>query len=50
MHAEIIRIGNSRGIRIPKPVLEECGLKEAVDLPVSADGLVVAPCGAPRQS
>jgi antitoxin MazE len=49
MRAEIVRIGNSRGIRIPKPLLAECGLKEAVDLRVSREGLIVAPCRAPRQ-
>ncbi len=28
MKANIIRIGNSRGIRLPKALLEECGFKE----------------------
>lgn len=34
MKASIITIGNSRGIRIPKPALEESGLKDAVELKV----------------
>lgn len=34
MLATIIAIGNSRGIRIPKPVLSESGLGEQVELQV----------------
>jgi antitoxin MazE len=48
MRSEIIRIGNSRGIRIPKPLLAECGLDEVVELRVSAEGLLIAPYRAPR--
>jgi len=29
MKVELIRIGNSRGIRIPKPLIEQCGLGRA---------------------
>jgi len=43
MRARIIRIGNSHGIRIPKPFLVELGLEDEVELTVSDDGLVVAP-------
>lgn len=32
MKASIITIGNSKGIRIPKPLLEESGLSGAVDI------------------
>ena len=32
MKTNIIRIGNSRGIRIPKPLLEESGLTDTVEL------------------
>jgi len=43
MRAEIIRIGNSRGLRIPKAVLEQCGMKTAVDLRVEDHSLIVTP-------
>lgn len=43
MRAEIIRIGNSRGLRIPKAVLEQCGMKTAVDLRVQDHSLIVTP-------
>lgn len=34
MKASIITIGNSRGIRIPKPLLEESGLDNEVEITV----------------
>src|ERR1035441_7905794 len=27
MRTELVRIGNSRGIRIPKPLIEQCGFR-----------------------
>jgi antitoxin MazE len=32
MNARIVRIGNSKGVRIPKPLLEIAGLPEDVEL------------------
>ena len=40
MRAKIIRIGNSRGIRLPKPILEASGITDEVDVTVE-DGRVV---------
>lgn len=37
----IVRIGNSRGIRIPKVWIEQLGLGEEVELSVHADRLVI---------
>jgi antitoxin MazE len=39
----LTRIGNSRGIRIPKPLIAQCGLGDQVELRVTAGGLVIAP-------
>lgn len=39
--AHVVRIGNSRGIRIPKSVIEQCQLHGAVDLIVQQGQLVV---------
>lgn len=36
----LVRIGNSRGIRLPKPVIEQAGLSDDVELEVR-DGAVV---------
>jgi len=31
MKTELVRIGNSRGIRIPKPIIEQCRLGDTVE-------------------
>lgn len=41
MKTKIIQIGNSQGIRIPKPFLEQTGLGDEVELEVRADELVI---------
>jgi antitoxin MazE len=46
---ELVRIGNSRGIRIPKPLIEQCGFGDTVELRVEQDRLVIAPDRCPRQ-
>ena len=43
MRADIIRIGNSKGLRIPKAILEQCGMKDAVDLRVKDHSLIITP-------
>lgn len=48
MKAELTRIGNSRGIRLPKPLIAECGLGDVVELRVTPAGLVIAPHRPPR--
>lgn len=34
MKTNLISIGNSRGVRIPKPFIEQCGLAEQVEMDV----------------
>lgn len=41
MKAELIRIGDSQGIRIPKPIIEQCGFVGVVDISVEGNALVV---------
>jgi antitoxin MazE len=48
MKTNVIRIGNSRGIRIPKRLLEECRLEETVELEAHKDHLVVRSATKPR--
>jgi len=43
MMTTIIDIGNSRGIRIPKPVLAESGLGEQVELQVKKGEIRIIP-------
>jgi len=48
MKTKIIRIGNSRGVRIPKPLLEQAGLEGQVILRVVEDGIVIESADKPR--
>ncbi len=48
MKTKLIRIGNSRGVRIPKPFLEQAGLENEVLLRVVDDGIVIEPIDKPR--
>jgi len=42
MKARLVRIGNSRGVRLPKPVIEEAGLAEEVELQVRGGSVVIS--------
>ncbi len=48
MLTKIVPIGNSRGIRIPKAMLEHCGFGEEVDLQAKNGALILRPVDAPR--
>ena len=48
MRVSIVRIGNSRGLRIPKAILDQCGIDDAVDLVVEGDRVVLRPLGRTR--
>lgn len=43
MKISVVRIGNSKGIRIPQSLLEQCDIKEAVDLRIEGKRLVLTP-------
>lgn len=42
MKSKIIRIGNSRGIRIPKLLLDQTGLADEVEISVVENRIVIA--------
>jgi len=48
MRAHIVRIGNSQGIRIPKPILEQLGIIEDVDIKVENSQIIIRPVLNPR--
>lgn len=48
MKTRLVRIGNSRGVRIPKPLLDQVGLEDEVELRVAEDGIVIRAAGSPR--
>ena len=48
MKTRLVSMGNSRGVRIPKPMIEQLGLGDEVELQVREGALVIAPVRAPR--
>ncbi len=48
MKARLIRIGNSRGVRLPKPLIEDAGLQEEVELQVRGGAVVISAGRKPR--
>ncbi len=49
MKTQVIKIGNSKGIRIPKSILEHSGLGKEVDIEVGEDELITRPVNTPRK-
>jgi antitoxin MazE len=43
MKLRLVAIGNSRGLRIPKAILEQCRLENEVELEIEGDRLVIKP-------
>jgi len=41
MKASIIKIGNSHGIRIPKPIIAQCGFEKEVEFSVQNNALII---------
>ena len=48
MRTQLVRIGNSRGVRLPKTVIDEVGLTDEIDLRVEDRCVVIAPLHVPR--
>lgn len=50
MQTQIIQIGNSRGLRLPKAVLDSLQLKRAspLSIKVKGDSIILSPIRAPR--
>jgi antitoxin MazE len=48
MRARIVRVGNSRGVRLPKPLLDEAGLPEEVDIRAEPGRIVIEAAARPR--
>jgi len=49
MKVALVRIGNSRGIRIPKPLIEECGFGKTVEMHVEDGRVVIEAAQHPRR-
>jgi antitoxin MazE len=43
VRANIIKIGNSKGLRIPKPILEQTGIMDDVEIEVGNNQIIIRP-------
>jgi len=43
MRARVIKIGNSKGLRIPKPILEQTGIMDNVEIEVVKNQIIIRP-------
>ena len=48
MKADIVKIGNSRGIRLPAALLKQCGIGSTVELEITGNRIIIKPIHAPR--
>lgn len=49
MEAQIINIGNSKGIRIPKTILKKYNIQDKINLILEEDFIVIKPIEEPRK-
>lgn len=49
MRAKLISVGNSKGIRIPKTLIEQCNLQSEVELEVKEGMLIIRSERRPRE-
>lgn len=48
MRINLVKIGNSRGLRLPKAVIESCGIETSVNLEIRGRELIIRPTESPR--
>ena len=48
MKIRLIQIGNSRGVRLAKPLLEQAGLTDEVEIRVEAGSIILSAVATPR--
>ncbi len=48
MKSKLVRIGNSRGVRLPKPLIDQAGLADQVELRVRKGAIIISPANGPR--
>ena len=49
MRASIIKIGNSQGLRIPKPILEQTGIRDDVEIELEKNQIIIRPVQKARE-
>ena len=48
MRSKLVRIGNSRGVRLPKLMIDQAGLADQVELRVREGAIIISPANGPR--
>ena len=48
MQVKLVTIGNSKGVRIPKAILQQVGWLDSAELEVQGDAIILRPCKPPR--
>jgi antitoxin MazE len=43
LRERVIKIGNSQGLRIPKPILEQTGIMDDVEIEVEKNRIIIRP-------
>ena len=49
MKTHLVRIGNSRGIRLPKPLIDQAGLTNEVEIRVEGGAIIIERAATPRE-
>lgn len=49
MKTNIIKVGNSKGIRIPKTIIKEYNIEDTVELEFKEDHIILRPSSNPRK-
>jgi len=49
MRARVIKIGNSQGLRIPKPILDQTGIMDDVEIEVGKNQIIIRPVKTVRE-
>lgn len=48
MKTKLIRIGNSQGVRIPKPLIEESGITDEIEMVLRDNEIILRPADSTR--
>ncbi len=50
MQTDVVKIGNSKGIRIPAIILKECQIADKVEMEVHDGKIIIVPISNPRKN
>lgn len=48
METKLIQIGNSKGVRFPKSLLQQTGITDRIRIEVVGDRIIIMPANSPR--